>query len=152
MSKSSVLNLSVAPGDARPIFKQIVDGVRMQIIQGQLAKGAKLPSVRGLAMQLTINVNTVAKAYTALTAEGLLEARPGLGLFVAEPRQLLSDQEQEKRLESAIGALVNEVASLDFSKNEILTQIEKALNKIEKFNDKKPVNGKAGTDKEEAAK
>ena len=55
----------------------------MKIATGELAPGDQLPSVRGLAQQLTINPNTVAKAYAELTAEGWLESRQGLGLYVA---------------------------------------------------------------------
>ena len=120
MSQSSALNIQVVTGDARPIFKQIVDGVRMEIARGNLTTGAKLPSVRGLAMQLMINANTVATAYAELTAQGLVDPRQGLGLFVSEPRQLLSDVEQEKQLKTAIDAFVNEVAYLEFSGAEIL--------------------------------
>ena len=75
MSEAKAVNIHIAPGDTRPIFKQIVDGIRMEIACGNLPIGCKLPSVRGLAMQLTINANTVAKAYNELTSQGLLEAK-----------------------------------------------------------------------------
>ncbi len=94
--------IQIVTGDARPIFKQIVDGIRMQIMTGQLQVGSKLPSVRGLSMQLTVNTNTVAKAYTELLSNGLVESRNGLGLFVIQPKQILSDQERQQRLEKAV--------------------------------------------------
>ena len=90
MARTQALLIQIATGDPRPISKQIVDGVRMKIATGELAVGAQLPSVRGLAQQLTINPNTVAKAYAELTGDGWLEARQGLGLYVATPRQRLS--------------------------------------------------------------
>jgi GntR family transcriptional regulator len=130
MSKTSAVNIQIVTGDTRPIFRQIVDGIRMEIAHGSLPTGAKLPSVRGLAMQLMINANTVAKAYSELTAQGLVEARQGLGLFVSEPRQLLSDEEQEKRLQTAIEAFVNDVAYLEFSEEEMLKRVEDALTKL----------------------
>lgn len=110
----------------------------MEIAQGNLPIGAKLPSVRGLALQLVINANTVAKAYAELTAQGLVEARQGLGLFVSEPRQLLSEEEQEKRLKEAVGAFVNDVAYLEFSDQEILARVEASLTKLDKS---KPSDG-----------
>lgn len=128
----STINIQITTGDPRPIFKQIVDGIRMQIADGSLVEGAKLPSVRGLAMQLTINPNTVAKAYGELTAQGLLESRQGLGLFVSEHRQQLSEQEQESRLQKAISAFVNEVAYLDYTQAEIIKETTAALQKITK--------------------
>ena len=90
MARQQPLMIDIATGDVRPISKQIVDAVRLQVATGELTPGWQLPSVRGLAQQLTINPNTVAKAYAELTAEGWLESRPGLGLFVATPRQRLS--------------------------------------------------------------
>ncbi len=131
MSKMSATNIQITPGDNRPIFKQIVDGLRLQIASGELAVGSKLPSVRGLALQLTINPNTVAKAYGELTNQGLLEARQGLGLFVSEPKQRYSKEEQHKRLETAVSALVNEVVYLDYSREDVIEAVRQALNKIE---------------------
>ena len=130
MSDIKAVNIHIAPGDTRPIFKQIVDGIRMEIACGNLPVGCKLPSVRGLAMQLTINANTVAKAYTELTFQGLLEARQGLGLFVSQPRQQLNLSEQQKRLDNAVQILVNEVAYLDFEPQQILNKVSSALGKL----------------------
>lgn len=69
MARTRPLMIQIATGDTRPIVRQIVDAVRMQIATGELQPGDQLPSVRGLAQQLTINPNTVAKAYAELTTE-----------------------------------------------------------------------------------
>lgn len=130
MSKIAAINLSVTSGDSRPIFKQIVDGIRMQIANGSLAVGAKLPSVRGLAMQLTINPNTVAKAYAELSSQGLLSSQQGLGLFVCAPRQQFSQNEQQERLYTAVEKFVNEVAYLDYEREEVLSCISTALDTL----------------------
>lgn len=122
--------IQIVTGDARPIFKQIVDGIRMQIMTGQLAVGAKLPSVRGLSVQLTVNTNTVAKAYSELLSHGLVESRKGLGLFVIQPKQILSDQEREQRLEKAVDALIHETIGLSFSHDDILQLVTKKLSKL----------------------
>src|SRR5690349_18915824 len=98
MARVQPLAIQIVTGDTRSISKQIVDSVRMKIATGELEPGAQVPSVRGLAQQLSINPNTVAKAYSELTAEGWLEARQGLGLYVAVPRQRLSEEERERRL------------------------------------------------------
>ena len=126
----SSVNIQIVTGDARPIFRQIVDGVSMEIACGNLEPGAKLPSVRGLALQLMINANTVAKAYAELTSQGLVEARQGLGLFVSEPRQLLSKEEQEKQLKEAVETFVGDVAYLDFSEAEIIGHVAASLSKL----------------------
>ena len=68
--------------DARPIYTQIVDGFREQITAGILQQGERLPSVRELATQLTINPNTIQRAYRELEAQGWMTSVPGKGCFV----------------------------------------------------------------------
>jgi len=123
MARTTPLMIQVAPGDARPIGRQIVDAVRMKIATGELRPGDQLPSVRGLAQQLTINPNTVAKAYAELTAEGWLDSRQGLGLYVATPRQRLSDAERERRLDEAIQRLLQDVVALGFDADEVIERL-----------------------------
>jgi len=119
--------IQINTGDSRPIFRQIVDSIRRQIAASELAPGTKLPSVRGLAMQLTVNTNTVAKAYNELTAQGWVESRPGLGLFVSKPRKLFSDREQERRLDAAIQQFINQVIGLDYDADALLARLERDL-------------------------
>lgn len=76
--------------DARPIYTQIVDGVREQIGAGILQNGDRLPSVRELASALAINPNTIQRAYRELEMGGWVASVPGKGSFVcgipSEPR------------------------------------------------------------------
>lgn len=123
--------IQIVTGDPRPISKQIVDAIRMKIVTGELQPGSKIPSVRGLAMQLTINTNTVARAYAKLTEEGLVEARKGLGLFVCQPRQVLSDVEREKRLDEEIDNFVHQVIGLNFSTDIVIGKITDRLNAVD---------------------
>lgn len=71
--------------DARPIYTQIADSFRMQIRAGVLAEGDKLPSVRELASELTINPNTIQRAYRELETEGWIASVSGKGSFVCAP-------------------------------------------------------------------
>ena len=123
MSRRTPLMLNIATGDTRPINRQIVDGVRRLIASGELEVGALLPSVRGLAQQLSINPNTVAKAYGELTLEGWVESRAGLGVFVLQPRQLLSDAERERRLGEAVDRFTGDVIGLGYSDTDILDRV-----------------------------
>ena len=127
MARTHPLMLQVATGDPHPIGRQIIDAVRMAIATGELAAGDQLPSVRGLAQQLTINPNTVAKAYGDLIAEGWLESRQGLGLFVAAPRQRLSEGERTRRLEDAIQRFLNDVVVLGFAPTELQERLQHAF-------------------------
>ena len=130
MNRRTALMLHIATGDPRPINRQIVDGVRRLIASGELPVGAALPSVRGLAQQLTINPNTVAKAYSELTAEGWLDARAGLGLFVATPRQRLSDDERARRLDEAVQRFVGDVIGLNYPPAALLERVSGELDLI----------------------
>ena len=68
--------------DTRPIYAQISDGIRDQITGGVLPVGEKLPSVRELAAELSINPNTIQRSYRQLEAEGWIVTVPGKGCFV----------------------------------------------------------------------
>ena len=127
MSRTVPLLFQVSAADPRPLTRQIVDAVRRQIAVGELAVGDQLPSVRALAQQLTLNPNTVARAYSELTNEGWLDARQGLGLFVAAPRQRLSADERERRLAQAIDTFTGEVIGLDFPLEDLLGRIRTSL-------------------------
>lgn len=69
--------------DARPIYSQIVDGFREQIVSGVLRSGDRMPSVRELASQLTINPNTIQRAYRELEMQGWIASVPGKGSFIS---------------------------------------------------------------------
>ncbi|MCB1034750.1 MAG: GntR family transcriptional regulator [Acidobacteria bacterium] len=99
----------------------------MKVASGELSPGTRLPSVRGLAVQLTVNTTTVAKAYAELSAEGVIESRHGVGVFVAEPRQLLSEEERERRLAEALKLFVSSVVSLGFEPEEVLDRLAAQL-------------------------
>ena len=85
--------------DTRPIYTQVIDGFKQQISSGILLPGEKLPSVRELAAALTINPNTIQRAYRQLEMDGWIVSIPGKGSFVCsdmkaveeEKRQLLVD-------------------------------------------------------------
>lgn len=77
--------LRIERGSSTPISRQIADQVRAQCLSGVLKPGACLPSVRQLAKEQAVNVNTVFRVYERLAAEGLIEMRHGEGTFVSPP-------------------------------------------------------------------
>ena len=81
--------------DRRPIYEQITERFRTLIYQGALPAGSRLPSVRQLAMELSINPNTIQRAYMTLEQEGLIYPIKGKGNFVAETSLI---QEKSKEL------------------------------------------------------
>lgn len=122
--------LAISPGASAPIYKQIIDQVRLAASTGKLDSGDQLPSVRILAEELVVNPNTVARAYADLVREGVLESRHGKGAFVARRRKVFTKQELLRRLEPALQGFVNEALALGFSGPEIREAIESKLGSL----------------------
>lgn len=129
----SAFRISIATGAGTPIYRQIVDQVRLGVATGALAPGAPLPSVRGLAEDLLINFNTVAKAYGELVRDGVLESRQGLGYFVAQKRQIYSKAERLRRLRQAAEDFIHKAVVLDLSADEILKAVEEKLAELDRI-------------------
>lgn len=77
-------NFNVDPRSGVPIYTQLIDQVKRSIAVGALAPGERLPTVKQLAVDLTINPNTVARAYRDLERDGVIETSPGRGSFVRD--------------------------------------------------------------------
>ena len=90
--------------DSRPIYEQIADAFRRQIDAGVLAPGEKLPSVRELSASLTINPNTIQRAYRELEKDGWTQSEPGKGSFV-RARQQNPDDRLWQTLDDTVRAL-----------------------------------------------
>ena len=104
--------------DSRPIYEQIKDGLRKLIVTGAMAPDEKLPSVRALATQLSINPNTIQRAYAELEAEGYVVSVTGKGSFVAE-----GDTQNDARKAELTGKLkpiLEELKNLGMSREELL--------------------------------
>ena len=105
--------------DSRPIYEQVKDGLRQLIVTGALGSGEKLPSVRALAGQLTINPNTIQRAYAELEQEGFVVSVTGKGSFVAEGRDHTTVRKTE--LIGKLRPLLTELQSLGMTQQELLT-------------------------------
>lgn len=84
-----------------PIYRQVVRQIRRQILTHRLQAGAQLESVRDLAGRLKVNPMTISKAYSSLEAEGLLERRRGIGLFVMKVSEKQRDAIKTEFLDQA---------------------------------------------------
>lgn len=109
--------------DARPIYSQIVDGFREQILAGILQHDEKLPSVRDLAGQLAINPNTIQRAYRELEMQGWIATVPGKGCFVCGVPKNLS-REQQSLLES-FDKTAAALLAMGVFKEELIARLEK---------------------------
>lgn len=107
-----------------PVYEQLVNQVETYIATGILEAGSQLPSVRSLSVTLSVNPNTVQKAFSDLIQRGIVTAVPGKGNFVSEDA-LSSIREKGKRRLSELSSLVRELRLFGIEKEDILTVIEK---------------------------
>ena len=107
--------------DGRPIYIQIMDGIRDQIIAGILLPGEKLPSVRELASSLAINPNTIQRSYRSLELEGWIATVPGKGCFVCGSQQT-KQKEQEKLLQQ-FDELVNQLRAAGVTDEQMMEHL-----------------------------
>ena len=121
------LNLAISPGSDTPIYKQITDQVRRAVATGRLRVDDQLPSVRALAEELVLNPNTVARAYSDLAREGLIESRPGRGAFIIRKRKVFSREEGRRRLGPLLDSLIGEALAMDFTREELRAVFEMKL-------------------------
>jgi GntR family transcriptional regulator len=113
------------PKSGVPVYRQIQDQVRYGIASGLLNPGEQLPTVRALAVELSVNPNTVIKAYSELEREGTLTTEQGSGTFVAaEPPATLSEEKRQAKLESLCLEFLGQAARYGFSSKEIIQAIE----------------------------
>ena len=127
----SSFRITITTGSGTPIYRQIIEQVRLGVATGALVAGDAMPSVRMLAEENLVNPNTVVKAYAELVRDGVLESHHGKGFFVAQKRQVYSRAERLRRLRQAVEAFVHEAVFLDFTADEIRQVVNEKLADLE---------------------
>lgn len=117
--EEDILKIIVSNNSSIPLYEQIKEAIKKEIVTGSLRAGEKLPSVRSLARDLKISILTVKKAYDELVEEGFIETRQGLGSFVLEDNSQLKQEEKNKTLEEKIIEVVKLAKALKISKKEL---------------------------------
>jgi GntR family transcriptional regulator len=120
--------LHVEPTSGVPIYRQIVDQVRLAVASGRVGPDDKLPGVRELAEELAINLQTVAKAYAELVREGTLEVRRGMGTYVAQKSAKATEKAARGALERHARKLVADARSLGMSRRELTGFVDELWN------------------------
>ena len=117
--------VSVDARDRTPIYAQLERALRAAIATGRLAAGDQLPTVRQLAVELSINANTVARVYGELERAGILETRRGVGTFVsATPAQAHPPKQHERRLRTFITRLLADASAAGFTVDDLLAGLQ----------------------------
>lgn len=106
-----------------PIYRQLRNQFREAVARGKLRPQQRLPSVRELSRTLVVNPNTIARVYTELEREGMLNTRQGLGVFVATPRAELTKKVRKERLQQVADHFLTEAVHLGFSAEEVASLV-----------------------------
>lgn len=109
----------IDPSNGIPIYVQLIEQIKKAIATGLLNPGEQLPSVRELAVELTVNPNTVSKAYQDLEREGLIETLRGRGTFVSQKANKQGPEERKRALHEAVHKFLIEVHHFQASQEEI---------------------------------
>ena len=107
--------------DPRAIYEQLVDKYEMLIATGVFRKDERLPSVRSIASKLSVNPNTVQKAFSILEDNGYIYSVKGKGSFVAEPSSLRKDR--IKKWQDTLSVLIDEAIKLGFSREDCINEV-----------------------------
>lgn len=119
--------LHVDPRSSVPMYQQVVEGVKEAVARGVLKPGDKLPSVRELAMELTINHNTVAKAYQDLEREHVIEVIRGRGTFIATEPDIPDLSVRVRELKEEMVRWIVEAHHLQLSDEELVELFQTVL-------------------------
>ena len=115
----SILSFSLDATNGVPFYKQIILQVEMAIADGRLNTGDQLPTVRSLAVDLQVNPNTVARAYSEMEIRNIVTTQQGTGTFISDHKVEISEVEREKILAEISRSFVSHAASYGFSLEEI---------------------------------
>jgi GntR family transcriptional regulator len=108
-----------------PFYRQIIDQIKYGIATGKLKIGDQLPTVRALAVDLKVNLNTVAKAYKELEIQNVLETQQGTGTFINNIHIQISEKEKTKKLKDICNEFSTIAFSYGFSVNDLIDELQK---------------------------
>jgi GntR family transcriptional regulator len=109
-----------------PVYRQLIDQVLVAISSGTLGPGDRLPTVRQVAVDLSININTVVRAYKELEIRGVLSTQQGTGTFITDQQVRQDEAERQRRLSHLIGDMLARAGAEGFS----ITDVRRALDDV----------------------
>jgi GntR family transcriptional regulator len=118
-----MIEFKLDPKSGVPFYRQIVDQIRFGISSGNLLVGEQLPTVRALAVQLKVNLNTIVKAYKELEILKVLETQQGTGTFVGESKTKVDSKELREKLSSICSEFFSIASTYGFTINEVIDKL-----------------------------
>ena len=115
------------PKGGTPFYRQIIDQIKFGIASGSLKMGEQLPTVRALAVELKVNLNTITKAYKELEIQRILETQQGTGTFIGKTDIKIPIKEKTKKLQSICNEFTTIAFSYGFSVDDIINELQKHI-------------------------
>ncbi|MDP4224652.1 MAG: GntR family transcriptional regulator [Bacteroidota bacterium] len=112
------------PKTGIPFYRQIIDQIKYGIASGNLTAGEQLPTVRALAVELKVNLNTITKAYKELEIQNILETQQGSGTFIGKTNVSIPAKEKSKKLNSICNEFMTIAYSYGFTVEEIINELQ----------------------------
>ena len=131
MTDNSTMMLQVNFKSGKPVYLQVVDQIKSAAASGALQEGEPLPSIRPLAEELRVNRNTIAKAYTELESQGVIETLPGKGCFLKANHSPLKKDVRRKLLVDEIDQAIVAAHHLQVPRGEFLELVRDRLDTLE---------------------
>ena len=107
-----------------PLYRQIIDQIKFGIASGSWKTGEQLPTVRALAVELKVNLNTVSKAYKELEIQEILETQQGTGTFIGSVKIDINENERERKLHSICKEFLNIAGSYGFETKDVIAELQ----------------------------
>jgi GntR family transcriptional regulator len=124
-----MIQFMLDPKSGTPFYRQIIDLIKFGIASGNLKVGEQLPTVRELAVELKVNLNTVSKAYKELEIQNILETQQGTGTFICKTEIKISQKEKSKKLQDICNEFSTIAFSYGFSTDNIINELQKNFKK-----------------------
>lgn len=110
-----------------PVYRQLIDQVHGGVASGSLSVGDQLPTVRQLAVDLSINPNTVARAYRELELGGLLETHQGTGTFISTQKMRGGEEQRARQLSQIVGDFVARAGAAGFTVENLIEELRELV-------------------------
>jgi GntR family transcriptional regulator len=123
LKRSERFRFRLDPHSGVPVYRQIIDQVTGGIAAGALVEGDQLPTVRQLAVDLSVNPNTVIRAYRELEIRGVLDTQQGTGTFISNQKVERDNGDRQRRLNQLVGEFVARAGSAGFTLEELIEQL-----------------------------
>jgi DNA-binding transcriptional regulator YhcF (GntR family) len=124
MAESTSFQFTLDLASGVPAYRQIIDQVMLGMATGTLKTGEQLPTVRQLAVDLSVNPNTVVRAYRELEIRGVLATHQGIGTFIAKTQVRTDEALRQKRLSQLVGDFVARASRDGFSLEELIERMK----------------------------